>query len=864
MSEIKKIVAASFAASLVLATVLIIKTGYASVAGENTGIKTVLPSVIRDTFENVPESDKDADIDISYGYGNSARTGRYLPVHINYRVKSDHFKGRVSIKTKAPNGDVYEYNYPLEFENEYEKTYYVPIGYDIDRIFVSLYDDGEQVIIKKEIELDTSSGSDNLLIGILSDNPEKLSYFDSVFINYGVISTKSVVLDQYDFPEDSAGLSQLDMIVISDFRIRDLNNMQSMALMDWIKKGGIMLLGTGSRANDTLGRYAPELLDDMYEASRLTEVDLGEGLGIDEPGGGSIETECVSFQLHGGSELIPGDEGPLLSAVNKENGVIAVASYDFADEAVSDYANKHTSYISGLLSKILGNARMEALEGGVYLQDYGLYSDIQSIINNERADKIPNIYLFMFLIILYIIIIGPGIFLFLKKRNLQTLYIRVVGIISVCFAIIIYMCSIRTRFRGVFYNYASILDVDEDSVSEQTYVNFRNPYNKDYTVDISKQYSVRTISGEDFNFKSSKPFSENDSVDVGLGFYDDKTRIDVYSPGAFYSQFFKLERTYLNDDLIGFSGEINLFKDELYGYVTNNYNEKIYSAAVILYGKLVLLGDMEPGQTIALDDLKVYNIPLTNLKTVSRLITGAENFPEIQNSTQSIASYKESTPAKDDSVDKDTSEYKKTDRFYMDAIGKAGLIEFYMYFHQSGYSPDAKVIGFSRNKPDNDIIIGKEVENLGISLLVSRLTTDNKKDNLVYRQVLIKTPTVLGGIFFANTNAFYPLEPLVLEYQLGDDLDIKEINFENISPEFLKLDNNIEVFEGDIYFYNYLKASYDKKEMRTYSIDELNDYLSPPKAMRIRYVYRDKNSDSSISLPMISVIGSDKENEGEK
>ena len=33
---------------------------------------------------------------------------------------------------------------------------------------------------------------------------------------------------------------------------------------------------------------------------------------------------------------------------------------------------------------------------------------------------------------------------------------------------------------------------------------------------------------------------------------------------------------YLNDDLIGFSGEINLFKDELYGYVTNNYNEKIY------------------------------------------------------------------------------------------------------------------------------------------------------------------------------------------------------------------------------------------------------------------------------------------------
>ena len=100
MSEIKKIVAASFAASLVLATVLIIKTGYASVAGENTGIKTVLPSVIRDNFENVPESDKDADIEISYGYGNSARTGRYLPVHINYRVKSDHLRVEYQLRQK--------------------------------------------------------------------------------------------------------------------------------------------------------------------------------------------------------------------------------------------------------------------------------------------------------------------------------------------------------------------------------------------------------------------------------------------------------------------------------------------------------------------------------------------------------------------------------------------------------------------------------------------------------------------------------------------------------------------------------------------------------------------------------------------
>lgn len=782
---------------------------------------------------------QEVDIEVSYGYDNTARTGRYLPVHLVYTVKSGKFKGKAAIKTKASDGKIYEYTYPLDFEKSREQTCYIPIGYGIDRIFVNLYDSDSKLLKEKEVELDTSPASDNLLIGILSDTPEALSYFDSVFINYGVISTKSVVIDKNDFPEDSVGLSQLDIIVISNFKIRDLNEAQSMALMDWVEKGGIMLLGTGERVDDTLGRYAPELLDDMYEAPELKEIDLGEQLGIDEPGSSVESISCVNFQLHGGSILIQGDDAPLLSSVNKENGVIAVAAYDFADEAVSDYASKHISYISTVLSKILGNTRLESLGNGLYVQDYGLYSDIQSIINTERADKIPNISILAFLIILYIIIIGPGIFLFLKQRGLNSLYIKIVGIIAVCFTVIIYQIGARTRFQEAFYNYASILDVDEDNISEQTYVNFRNPYNQTYNMDISKQYSVRPVSGESLNFRK-QIFNKTDSVDVGLRFYKDKTEINVYAPGAFVSQFFKLERNYENKESIGFSGEISLFKDELKGYITNNYQEKINSVAIILYGKLVLLGDMEANQTIDLDGLKVYNIPLTNLKAVSKAITGIEKL-----ASENISTY-------------------ESEAFYMEALGKAELATFYMSFHQSGYSADARIIGFTENKPDNNIVLNKEIKNLGISLLVSQLNTDNKKGDLIYRSALMKNPTLLGGVFFANINAFYPVEPLVLEYQIGDDIEIDELNFETISSEFLSNDKDIEIFEGEMYFFNYFKGSYDKKEIRNYSIDELKEYLSPPKTIRIRYVYKENNSALVVSLPMISVTGSDNEPQSER
>ena len=218
---------------------------------------------------------------------------------------------------------------------------------------------------------------------------------------------------------------------------------------------------------------------------------------------------------------------------------------------------------------------------------------------------------------------------------------------------IIYQIGARTRFQEAFYNYASILDVDEDNISEQTYVNFRNPYNQTYNMDISKQYSVRPVSGESLNFRK-QIFNKTDSVDVGFGFYKDKTEINVYAPGAFVSQFFKLERNYENKESIGFSGEISLFKDELKGYITNNYQEKINSVAIILYGKLVLLGDMEANQTIDLDGLKVYNIPLTNLKAVSKAITGIEKL-----ASENISTY-------------------ESEAFYMEALGKAELATFYM------------------------------------------------------------------------------------------------------------------------------------------------------------------------------------------
>ena len=41
-----------------------------------------------------------------------------------------------------------------------------------------------------------------------------------------------------------------------------------------------------------------------------------------------------------------------------------------------------------------------------------------------------------------------------------------------------------TRFRSTFYTYAAIQDVTDDYITDTTYINIRNPYNRPYTVEL--------------------------------------------------------------------------------------------------------------------------------------------------------------------------------------------------------------------------------------------------------------------------------------------------------------------------------------------------------------------------------------------
>ena len=262
------------------------------------------------------EGNSNITMDISYGYGNLAKGGRYLPIHIFYNNYTDEsFGGKVSIEFNEADNRKYAYEYDVKL-NKKKSTlsdYYIKISNEVYTIAVVLKDKNGNIIEEKIVSLNTEENQSKIMVGLLSDSQEQLDYFNDVAINFGLLNLSTVNLSAGSFPKSYSGLEQLDMIIISNFRIRDLSNEQSRALMDWVKQGGVLLIGTGARADDTIGRYAPELLEDIYETPSVRTVNFSFNNEIK-----SIDLYSTNINLHGGNVLISDEDFPLITSVNKQ------------------------------------------------------------------------------------------------------------------------------------------------------------------------------------------------------------------------------------------------------------------------------------------------------------------------------------------------------------------------------------------------------------------------------------------------------------------------------------------------------------------------------------------------------------------
>lgn len=772
-------------------------------------------------------------LEVSYGYGNNAKGGRYLPVDVELSNSgTEAFSGMLQAKTMESDGTVYQYEYQVQAGagEVMSARYYIPLGTGGDQILFTVSGEEGKTLVYKPVNLNVSRDVPEMYIGLLSDDPGELSYLDGAGINYSTLRTRTFELDEADFPEEEIGLDLLDVLVVNDYKLRNLSEKQIAAIMYWVHGGGVLILGTGERVDDTLGRFAPELLDESYGAPNLRHINLGENFALDEPGAGMLAVSCVDVSLHGGNVILSSSGFPLLTAAAKEQGIIAVTAFDLGD--IGAFCEKNSSFLDFMFTSLLGENRINRLAELVYSGNSDRYWSVQTLIDTGDVDKLPNLFLYMAVTAVYLVLLGPGLYLFLKNWDLQIYYRRGVLVLSLVFAGIIYMMGISTRFRSTFFTYASIRDVTSDYVTDTTYVNVRNPYNRPYYVDLAPEYSVLPITSSYWGgYGNWEELTAETPWQTEIVATEEHVRIQGQNIPAFTSRYFRLENKSDNVEQIGFDGTVDYFEGEIGGSVTNHFPFPVENAAVMLYGNMVLLGHMEAGETKNLADYELMRFPLGNSYVVADRITGERDFgaTDINN------------------------------KEYLLAMERSNLLKFYMDNYLTGYTADARLIAFSSQKEETLFLKDKAAETYGVTMLTSSMEVNASRDRSLYRSVLMKEPKVVSGSYDSAVNSMAGMEPLTLEYQLGEDIDVESLTFESVNEEFLEADRNsfTDAFTGSIYFYNYGTGNFDLMELegQTLDVEELRPYLSPGNTLTVRYVYDGIAGYNDLQLPMPMVAG---------
>lgn len=189
-----------------------------------------------------------------------------------------------------------------------------------------------------------------------------------------------------------------------------------------------------------------------------------------------------------------------------------------------------------------------------------VFQRIQGLVNTGNAGRLPKVAAYTVIVVVYLLLIGPGIYFYLKRRGIYRYYLPAVTLGAFLFTGIIYALGVKTRFREPFVTYASILDTSGEEAEEATYMNIRSPYNKPYSVSLKPGYEVRPMTRSYYyDAVSAVRFTGEEEYHTNFVYQPERVEIKMRDTVAFSPNLFTLRRELEKTDSMGVQGNISYF-----------------------------------------------------------------------------------------------------------------------------------------------------------------------------------------------------------------------------------------------------------------------------------------------------------------
>lgn len=731
-------------------------------------------------------------INISYSYGikNVAKDFSDLPVNISIENKdSQEFNGYLTIDVFENNNSIYTYRIDVEISAKSTSTYNrsITVSNIANTVVFNLYNKREDIIVSERTNIDLSYYSDKLIIGAIADDYDSLSYIDNLNIENVNVQTKLVDVELKDVLNNNKILNVLDMLVITGEALENDINDINQELYSFVTLGKPIIFCLDE--NNKLANI-PNFLSDYVKYDRIN---------VKQP---------YSFN---NSKTIYDDSGNIIAyVISIEDEKVVFANYSFKLLGKQKDGGRR---FSKFIEKSFGIDYFTKFSNNYNMNISNDYYNISNLLNMIDKNKLPDIFVLTALLFSYVLFLTLILYVLLRNINKREKYGKYALIFSIAYTLFMFSIGFSVMKKNTFLTYLSIVNIKDSNAKEMAFLNFRTSESGDYGFDTSKDNSLSPIlkNNKDpiisFNFVNrdeikSTTFTENDG----------RIRVNVENSKDFDSNVFTYENNNYLNDIYNIDVSFKRFDGEIIGRITNNMNVDLKNASLLLYGKILKIGDIESNHSISLSRANTIDSSINNNTMLSEIIADTNN---------------------------------------------KNIVKYYLDEHVMGYYDYGLLFGFIDDNLTIDINSSDVGEVYGRTLIVTKVNnnymvlTDNVDDCCSLEN---EVNTIEGG-YDKFTNTTDGNSVIVNEYTFDDKLNITKLYLERMdSYDYGQLEFDIP-FYGSIEIYNHVINNYEILDSDVINSDRVLNYLKNNKVI-LRFSPTAKDPlYRKISVPILRAIG---------
>jgi len=520
------------------------------------------------------------------GFDGYCKQDDWLPIHVEVQNTGADLDATVQASYTNSNNGITTTSVEVALPSTSRKEFFLyilPQGF-LRNFNVSLLD-GKQVLEKISLSVNCLT-SDNMLIGVLADNPSTYDFLNDLKLISGFARVAHLNLS--DLPDKAQAWNSLGALVVSNVDTGTFTPGQKQALESWLGSGGKLLVTGGLRWQGTAAGLKDFLPIDVNGTSNVSGLsDLQAYLKDPNPLDLRRTVLSVGTIREGANVLVKQDSVPLIVQKFVGFGTVYYLAADPALQPLSGWNGNQDLY-----SLLLGSQPTIPRWSNRFWYGYNANQALGAI--SELG--LPSIFYISCLMGIYVLIIGPLNYFVLSRLKRRELAWVTIPVLVIVFSFLAYGSGLFYRGTTPILNRLVVAQAWDglDQAHAQALVGIYSPVRARYDLDSTEHFLPQPFTSGSGDVQTNNNWT---MVQEGSNTILPEIRVEIGGMQAVALEG-GLPALPISHDLVL---TINRTNPVISGTIINNSDFALKDAILITPGNWERLGDLTPDKSKQVD-----------------------------------------------------------------------------------------------------------------------------------------------------------------------------------------------------------------------------------------------------------------------